>query len=197
MVDIKDKNHYKLLGRLFAINKKANEDNDPSIKSRLFKIISEFKFKYPDIDISDLKEKYEVKVDNGVFEVISEYQFPQYETPNHEGYDELLYLNLLCNKHYYPMFRTMVGEKFWNIKDYKEYEVLYIQENYKAEQIFLLFNVEHNKEYIVKVNEWSCTHLQGEGGFYSSKQLMLEKLLEQLTKEKEESILRVKRLMEE
>lgn len=188
-------NHYKLLTRLYRLQEIGLKQSE--YKNSIDSVINKFRLCYPNMDINNLKEKYIIKVDNGVEEEIRFYSYPEYETPNMDGYNELLNLQVFCNKYFKPEFRTMVGEKYWNINDFKEYEVLYIQENFKTEQLFLLLNKEYNKELIVKVNEWRCGHLQGESGVYSTKELMLSHLLESYNKRYENDLERIERLKKE
>lgn len=192
MIKIKTINNYKLLARLFKLQQIQKEQEEYKLAIDL--VLTNFKLKYPDINMDDLKEVYTINIDNGIDLEIRHYNHSEYEKPYMDGYKELLDLQLLCNKHFRSEFRTMVGEKFWSIKDYKEYEVLYIQEEYKAEQMFLLINIECNKEVIVKVNEWRCGHLAREGDFYSSKELMLECLSKKYTNEHIANMERIERI---
>lgn len=192
MQKIRTINKYKLLSRIFKLQKIQSEQ--PEYADKINTVISNFKVLYPNIDMSDLKEVYEIPNGDGTFLQVRDYQYSDYEKPHMDGYQELLDLQLLCNKYFRPEFRTMIGEKFWCTKDYKEYEVLYIQEKYKAEQMFLLINEEYNKEVIVKVNEWRVGHLQGEGNMYSSKVLMLEILKKSYTDRYKEDMERLERL---
>ena len=192
MQKIKTINKHKLLSRIFKLQKIQSEQ--PEYADKIDTVISNFKILYPYIDITDIKEVYNIE-ENGVkVDKVSYYNYGEYEKPYMDFYQELLDLQFLCNKYFRPEFRTMVGEKFWCTKDFKEYEVLYIQEKYKAEQMFLLINEEYNKELIVKVNEWRCGHLQGEGNMYSSKVLMLEILKKSYTERYKEDMERLERL---
>lgn len=181
MQKIKTINKYKLLSRIFKLQ--DIQSKQPEYSDKIDTVINNFKVLYPHIDTTDVKEVYTIEEKGIVVDKITYYGYEEYEKPNMDFYQELLDLQLLCNKYFRPEFRTMIGEKFWSIKDFKEYEVLYIQEKYKTEQIFLLINEEYNKELIVKVNEWRRGHLQGEDDMYSSKILMLEILENVYTKD--------------
>lgn len=188
-------NHYKLLSRIYYLEQKSL--NQPEYTNSILSVINNFKLCYPNIDLKDLKEVYEIPNGDCTYEQVRYYSYPEYETPYMDGYKELLNLQILCNKYFKPEFRTMVGEKYWNMKDFKEYEVIYIQQNFKKDQIFLLLNSEYNKELIVKVDEWRCGHLQGESDVYSTKELMLKYLLESYNIRYKNDIERIERLKKE
>ena len=56
----------------------------------------------------------------------------------------------------------MLGEIYYCVDDFNnEYEVIYIQERYGSEQLFVLLNHKHNKVITAKVSEWHCGKLSG------------------------------------
>lgn len=187
-------NNYKLLSRLYVIknmvdiNFELTEETE-KMKSICENILTLFTTLYPNIDVGDLSEVYEFKVDNGVYEEIRQYNYLEYEKPNNEGYEELLCLSKLCNMYLgYSPFPTMLGDVYFNIKNQREYEVVYIEEKYGYEQIFILLNREYSDSIVVKVSEWSCGKLNGEGGMYNNKKRMLLEIVERSKKDLKRAI---------
>lgn len=201
MIDkIKTINNYKLLARLHALNikKEACASNGVNPED-VDKIITNFKISYPNIDTSDLKEVYEIPNGDSTYQQIREYNYSEYETKYHDGYDELLELSKLCSKYLgYSPFRTMLGEIYYCVDDFNnEYEVIYIQERYGSEQLFVLLNKEHNKIITAKVSEWHCGKLAGESNLFTNRDRMINKYEIIATEKYKESVERAERLRKE
>lgn len=176
MIDkIKTINNYKLLARLYALTVKKENENNGVNPDDIDKIITNFKISYPNIDTSDLKEVYEIPNGDCTYQQIREYNYSEYETKYHDGYEELLLLSNLCSKYLgHSPFRTMLGEIYYSVDDFNnEYEVIYIQEKYGSEQLFVLLNHKHNKVITAKVSEWCCGKLNGESKLYSNSDKMV------------------------
>ena len=196
---IKTINNYKLLTRLYALNVKKENENNGFNPDVIDKIITNFKISYPNIDTSDLKEVYEIPNGDSTYQQIREYNYNEYETKYHDGYEELLLLSNLCSKYLgHSPFRTMLGEIYYCTDDFNnEYEVIYIQERYGSEQLFVLLNHKHNKVITAKVSEWHCGKLNGESKLYSNRDRMINTYeMEALTKYKD-AVERAERLRKE
>lgn len=181
-------NNYKLLTRLYVLTVKKEDVNNGVNPDDIDKIITNFKISYPNIDTTDLKEVYEIPNGDCTYQQIREYNYPEYETKYHDGYEELLELSKLCSKYLgHSPFRTMLGEFYYSVDDFNnEYEVIYIQEQYGSEQLFVLLNHKHNKVITAKVSEWHCGKLCGESKLYSNRDRMINAYeMEALTKYKD------------
>lgn len=201
MIDkIKTINNYKLLARLHALNikKEACASNGVNPED-VDKIITNFKISYPNIDTSDLKEVYEIPNGDSTYQQIREYNYTEYETKYHDGYEELLLLSNLCSKYLgYSPFRTMLGEIYYSVDDFNnEYEVIYIQERYGSEQLFVLLNHKHSKVITAKVSEWHCGKLCGENKLYSNRDRMINAYEMEALKKYKDVVERAERLRKE
>lgn len=196
-------NNYKLLARLHSLivkKENVNLEKETGINpDNIDKIITNFKISYPNIDISDLKEVYEIPNGDSTYQQIREYNYSEYETEHHEGYKELLELSKLCSKYLgYSLFRTMLGEIYHCVDDFNnEYEVIYIQQRYGSEQLFVLLNKEHNKIITAKVSEWHCGKLNGESKLYSNRNKMLSVYETEALSKYKDVVERVDRLKKE
>ena len=64
MIKIKTINNYKLLARLFKLQQIQKEREEYKLAIDL--VLTNFKLKYPDINMDDLKEGYTINIDNEV-----------------------------------------------------------------------------------------------------------------------------------
>lgn len=200
MIDkIKTINNYKLLARLYALTVKKENENNGVNPDDIDKIITNFKISYPNIDTSDLKEVYEIPNGDSTYQQIREYNYSEYETKYHDGYEELLLLSNLCNKYLgHSPFRTMLGEIYYCVDDFNnEYEVIYIQEKYGSEQLFVLLNHKHNKVITAKVSEWRCGKLNGESKLYSNRDRIINVYEMEALKKYKDAVERAERLRKE
>lgn len=184
-----------LLSRLHYIKKLGGEYPEKLIATGT--ILNNFKILYPNIDMSDLKERYFIPLENGETLDIHHGSYSEYAIPYQDGYKELLDLQVLCSKYHYPLFSTMVGDKFYCTDDFKEYEVIYIQEKFGSEQLFVLCNFEYNKIKTVKVNEYCCGKVNSHDDLYHSKETMLNALLNKYTNRYKDDMQRIDRLKKE
>ena len=188
-------NRYVLLSRLHYIKKLGEEYPEKLIVTGT--ILNNFKILYPNIDMSDLKERYFIPLDDGETLEVHHGNYSEYATPYQDGYKELLDLQMLCSKYHYPLFSTMVGENFYCLDDFREYEVIYVQEKFGSEQLFILCNFEYNRTKNVKVNEYCCGKVNSHDDLYHSKDAMLNALLYNYTKRHAEDMNRIERLKKE
>ena len=197
MIDkIKTINNFKLLARLYVLGVKKDQIDNPEV---IDNIIANFKVSYPNIDISDLKEVYEIPNGDSTYQQIREYNYSEYETKYHDGYEELLLLSNLCSKYLgYSPFRTMLGEIYYSVDDFNnEYEVIYIQEKYGSEQLFVLLNHKHSKVITAKVSEWCCGKLSGESNLFTNRDRMINKYENLALAKYKDAVERAERLRKE
>lgn len=147
---------YKVLTRLYEISNKIDNKNE------LQNILDMFYKCYPNFKGIELKETYGIPVDNGVTLEIKTYSNQELELPNFPYYEELLYLNILCNKiHKRELFPTMVGQVYYRV-GYKNsfYKVIYLEYRYGYEQVFILQNLNTKSDIVTfKLDEWSNSRL--------------------------------------
>lgn len=188
-------NRCVLLSRLHYIKKLGEEYPENLIATGT--ILNNFKILYPNIDMSDLKERYLIPVSDKETLEVHHGRYSEYATPYQDGYKELLDLQRLCSKYHYPLFSTMVGDKFFSTEDFKEYEVIYVQEKFGSEQLFILCNFEYNKTITAKVSEWCCGKLNSNNDLYHNKEMMLNALLNKYTYRYKDDMARIDRLKKE
>ena len=159
---------YKVLSRLYNLSKIDNALNNGEVDEDVLEVyklvIEKFYRRYPNFKGLELKETYGIPVDNGVTQEIRSYNYPELELPNFPYYEELLYLNTLCNKILKrELFPTMVGQIYYRV-GYKNsfYKVINLDYKYGYEQTFILQNVNTKSDVLVaNVSEWSCGKLSG------------------------------------
>lgn len=194
MIDkIKTINNFKLLARLYLLSVKKKQHHNPEV---IDNIIANFKVSYPNIGITYLKETYEIPNGDSTFLQIREYSYPEYETKYHDGYEELLTLSMLCSKYLgYSPFRTMIGEIYYSVDDFNNaYEVIFIQEKYGSEQLFVLLNKKHNNVITAKVSEWRCGKLSGESNLFTNRDRMINAYEMEALKKYKDVVERAERL---
>lgn len=185
-------NRCVLLSRLHYIKKLGEEYPEKLIVTGT--ILNNFKILYPNIDMSDLKERYFIPLEDGETLEVHHGRYSEYATPHQDGYKELLDLQMLCSKYHYPLFSTMAGEKFYCLDDFREYEVIYVQEKFGSEQLFVLCDFTYNRTKTVTVNEYCCGKVSSNSDLYHSKDAMLNALLDNYTKRYKDDMERIDRL---
>lgn len=185
---------YTRLSVIFNLNTISKLDRVNVINLFKEKFYSEFN----SLKIGDLHSKYKLELE--VLDIIEiTTQTTGYLKPGQPYYKEILFLNSLVHKHFkYALFKTMVGDFYYTLLDklyYKKYVVVHIQETYKSEQVFLLQTLDGSDTIVAKENEWSCEILKNP--WFVNKEVMLKCLLEKITKDTNEKLERIERLVKE
>lgn len=175
---------YKVLTRLYDLT--TNTSIVPEKKEELEKVLEMFYACYPNFEKEELKNVYGIPVDNGVTLEIKTYSNQELELPNFPYYEELLYLNTLCNKILQrELFPTMVGQIYYRV-GYKNsfYKVIYIEYKYGYEQLFVLQNLNNNSDIIsLKLDEWCVSKLNASYDWCCSYESMIACTLNKKMKE--------------
>ena len=190
---ISDINLNKLCARLYAIRNYRQDDLEYKFKEKSDKILSAFFTLYPKTIAIRYDDIYLI---NGE-DAIKEYVFGEYESPNMPYYEELLTLNNLLVEHFgYSIFRTMVGQIYYYTKyPMFKYKVIYIEQEFKCEQLFILQRVGSKELREVYVDEWDCSKLNNME-WSPSKTNMLKYARKQADKEHKEILERLHRIEE-
>lgn len=175
---------YKVLSRLYDLT--TNTKIVPEKKEELEKVLEMFYKRYPNFEKEELKNVYGIPVDNGVTLEIRTYSNQELELPNFPYYEELLYLNTLCNKILQrELYPTMVGQIYYRV-GYKNsfYKVIYVEYRYGHEQLFVLQSLNNKSDIIsFKLDEWSVGILNSSHDWCCSYESMISYTLSKRKKE--------------
>lgn len=190
---ISDINLNKLCARLYAVRNYRQDNLEYKFKEKSDRILSGFFTLYP----KSIATRYDdIYLINGE-DAIKEYTGGEYESPNMPYYEELLTLNNLLVEHFgYSIFRTMVGQIYYCTKyPTLKYKVIYIEQVYRLEQLFILQRVGSKELREVYVDEWDCSKLNNVE-WSPSKTNMLKYARKQADKEHKEILERLHRIEE-